>query len=212
MDASAGGATSGRAWPRNSSEGSILPVTTKSDQTAGQPAIARLREATRELHERLDGRLDAVAQLRDPARRGALVERYAALHRPAEDRLEPFLADVPDLDFAARSAARRPPAPEAAATDFPAPRSRSEALGMLYVLEGSLLGGRFILREVAAAGGPVESLAFLDPYGREGGGRWRSFLGVLERQLAEDEQIAEACEGARRAFRHAERVLCGSAA
>lgn len=183
----------------------------KSDETAGQPAIARLREATRDLHQRLDARLDAVAQLRDPARRGALVERYAALHLPAEDRLEPFLGGMPELEFAARSRARRPQGAAEAAADFPAPGTWAEALGMFYVLEGSLLGGRYILRGVSDAGGAVEGLDFLDPYGGEVGQRWRSFLGVLERLLSDEERIAAACTGACRAFRHAERVLCGSA-
>jgi hypothetical protein len=34
--------------------------------------------------------------------------------------------------------------------EFPLPASRAEALGMLYVLEGSTLGGHLILRTLAA--------------------------------------------------------------
>lgn len=54
----------------------------------------------------------------------------------------------------------------------PGPRAeisnRAEALGFLYVIEGSTLGGRLILRELAAGGAEITGLSFLDPFGAEG--------------------------------------------
>ncbi len=84
---------------------------------------------------------------------------------------------MPDLDFANRSrtgllaafAGHRP------LPDFPAPTGQAEALGMLYVLEGSTLGGRFITGALAARGVIDPGLAFLDPYRDQTGVRWRSF-------------------------------------
>lgn len=176
-------------------------------------AVACLRQATRERHERLERRLDAAAQLADPQRRPRFLARYAALHLPAEAALAPFLADMPDLAFEARSRARRPGSgARPMEAGFPQPGTEAEALGMLYVLEGSLLGGRVILRAVAEAGGDTDQLGFLAPYGEETGRQWRSFLQVLERSLQEEAQVEQACLGAQRAFDHAERVLCGATA
>jgi heme oxygenase len=177
-------------------------------------AIEVLRAATRIQHARLDERLDAVTQLCDPHRRLALCRRYAALHIPADAVFAAWLGDIPELDLGGRS---RTPllakfAADGAFPAFPEPASQAEALGMLYVLEGSTLGGRFILRAIAARGIAESALSFLDPYGERTGAQWRSFLAVLAREIGDDELlVAAACRGAVRAFDHAERILCGDA-
>jgi heme oxygenase len=195
-------------------------ITQKEDDGAAPAACERpsaiegLRAATRARHARLDDRLDAVAQFCDPHRRVELCRRYAALHVPADAVFGAWLADVPDLDVGSRS---RAPllarfAADEALPEFPQPASRAEALGMLYVLEGSTLGGRFILRALTERGIADSDLAFLDPYGDRTGARWRSFLAVLGREVGDDEPlVAKACHGAVRAFDHAERILCGDA-
>lgn len=175
------------------------------------PAIAMMRAATGEAHRRLEDRLAAVAQLSHPERRADLLQRYAALHIPARAALAAELDGVPDLDFPDRCRASllspfvgRKPLPP-----FPRPASRAEALGLLYVLEGSTLGGRHILRALAEQGIDDPELAFLDPYGHATGVRWRGFLSVLERETAGDaDRIREATRGAVRGFDHAEQVLC----
>lgn len=179
------------------------------------PVLYALRQATADDHRLLEQRLDAVARFFDPQERARLIRRYAALHIPADAALGHHLAGIPDLDFGSRSRAvilarftGNEPLP-----GFPAPAHWAEALGMLYVLEGSTLGGRFILRALAERGISDPNLAFLDPYGAETGTRWRGFLDVLAREVRDDSAlIAQACRGAVRAFRHAERVLCGVAA
>jgi heme oxygenase len=141
-----------------------------------------------------------------------LLRRYAAFYIPADDALACKLACLPELDFkpGSRSAMlasfAAPPLPA-----FPSPASPSEALGLFYVLEGSTLGGRLILRELARRGVDLADLTFLDPYGTETGARWRSFLAVLEREtgFGDERRIEEAERGAVRGFAHAERILCG---
>jgi heme oxygenase len=173
-----------------------------------------MREATDAVHRRLEERLDAVAQLADRARRPGLIARYAAFHLPADDVLRPFLDPVPELEFVARSRAQwlAPFANANAVPAFPKPGTRWEALGLLYVLEGSALGGRVILRALAARGAIDPVLGFLDPYGSETGRLWRGFLSVLDRETGDDEaRITDAVQGSVRGFAHAERVLCGVA-
>ena len=53
----------------------------------------------------------------------------------------------------------------------------ADALGCLYVLEGSTLGGQFIRREVAARLGltPDRGCAFFAGYGERTGAMWKAF-------------------------------------
>jgi heme oxygenase len=178
------------------------------------PVLARLRAATAADHQRLEDRLDAVERLADPDQRAGLIRRYAALHVPAEAALGPHLSGLDDLDFEARRRAPKLIAHAGSfAPAFPVPASVAEALGMFYVLEGSALGGRMILRDLAGRGVRDERLSFLDPYGSATGALWRSFLAVLARETGDNQGlILQACRGAMVAFRHAERVLCDHAA
>jgi heme oxygenase (biliverdin-IX-beta and delta-forming) len=85
--------------------------------------------------------------------------------------------------------------------------TRAEALGALYVLEGSSLGGRVILKELKRRGASLAGLGFLDPYGADTGKRWRSFLIILERELTSCEQKADAVKGALNTFAFANACL-----
>jgi heme oxygenase len=169
-------------------------------------ALSRLRAATGELHQAIEARLDIVERLADPSTRREMIARFGALYGPAAAAFEPWLADVPGLG-PYRSG---PVVAEQAGLPFPMLGNRAEALGMRYVLEGSMLGGRLIQRRLAERGINDPRLAFLDPYGAETGVRWRAFLSVLARELTDERLIADACRGAILAFRHAERVLGGS--
>jgi heme oxygenase len=85
--------------------------------------------------------------------------------------------------------------------------TRAEALGAFYVLEGSSLGGRVILKELKSRGASLTGLGFLDPYGPDTGQRWRSFLVILERELNSCEQKADAVKGALNTFAFANACL-----
>jgi heme oxygenase (biliverdin-IX-beta and delta-forming) len=70
------------------------------------------------------------------------------------------------------------------------------------VIEGSTLGGKFILArlppQLAALRGTAT--AFLEGYGSDTGARWRSFGALVEREIATAAAEAEAIAGARDAF------------
>jgi heme oxygenase len=180
----------------------------------------RLREATAPEHQRLEARLAVHQRIASRAGRAALIARYWRFHGHAEAALAPWLSDLEGLDFEARL---RTPllardfadlglAPPAGAGAGDPVESRGEALGVLYVLEGSALGGRVIRRQLAARGADFVGLGFLDPYGGRTGERWRSFLDVLERETAEPEAAEAAVAGALAGFRQAEAALCETGA
>jgi heme oxygenase len=116
----------------------------------------------------------------------------------ARRRKAPLLErDLCALGVATAQLAAWPPCPE-----LPALTSVSRALGALYVLEGSTLGGQLMYRhlrvrlpaEVAAA------RAFLTCYGPETGAMWRSFGVRLEAAVAALHGEAEVLAAARDTF------------
>jgi heme oxygenase len=179
-----------------------------TDSVRAPSVLGRLRAATGDLHRRIEQRIDLADRLSDPDRRVATIRRFAAFHMAGEATLAPWRARVPGLGAGRRQSVLRRFATTQPLPPFPAPANRAEALGMLYVLEGSTLGGRLILRTLARRGIHDRRLAFLDPHGAETGARWRGFLAVLARELDDGRLAGDACHGAVAAFRHAERVLC----
>ena len=180
-------------------------------------AHRRLRAATQRDHDRLEARLDILARIATPEGRRAMVQGFHGFHATTEAALTPWLASLPGLDFQARRRSVQlaadlarlggdggPPV-EAAITVA----SVGEALGRMYVLEGSTLGGRVIRRTVEARGDSMEGLAFLDPYGERAGERWRAFLAVLDAEAGTTGDVEAMVRGAVAGFRHAELWLCG---
>ena len=170
---------------------------------------ARLREATAEQHRELENWVD-------PARRFALPARYAAylqeIH-PLFAGFEAALALLPwgklDFDLEPR---RKAPLIERdlrflGRDPFPAretpPRFESLAagLGCLYVLEGSTLGGQYILRELEKRDiTPEKGAAFFACYGARTQEMWRSFKEMANAFCVEEPRAAEAEDAARETF------------
>ncbi|WGM37769.1 biliverdin-producing heme oxygenase [Caulobacter sp. NIBR1757] len=179
--------------------------------------LSRLRAETRAAHEALEADLDIFSHLASDAGRRRLARLFHGLHAGAEAVLAPWLAAVPGLDYEARrrrpvldrdlahfGEATPPPCPMAK------PASRAEALGILYVLEGSTLGGQVIRKRLLSRGAGLDGVSFLDPYGAETGPRWKGFLAVLGRECPPDrpETAEAAARGGVAGFTAARAWLC----
>jgi heme oxygenase (biliverdin-IX-beta and delta-forming) len=183
---------------------------------AASRAIDRLRQETRSAHGELDESLHLIDRLSSMQQRAGVLAGYHRFHHAAEAAIAPFLAAIADLDFAARRRSRlianglgilgEEMLPDRAA--IPGLSTQSEAFGALYVLEGSSLGGRVILKELKRRGASLKGLGFLDPYGFNTAPRWRSFLAILEREVTSGEQQRDAVTGALNAFAFAKSCLC----
>jgi heme oxygenase len=178
------------------------------------PVLVRLRLATTHAHQTLEDHLKAIESLSSAADRQALVARYYRMHTSADSALGPWLGQVANLDQAARQ--RTPQLvgdmsalglsiPPSASLPHVIVASVAEALGFLYVLEGSSLGGRVIAKGLRARGVGMLGLSFLEPYGDQVGVRWKSFVSVLERDGAHD--LEGVVRGALAGFRHAAACL-----
>jgi heme oxygenase len=163
----------------------------------------RLRDATAAAHRELDAQLSSfdltvLAGYRRflQASAGALLPLEAAL-------VEAGVVDLfPDWPERTRSAAIAADlgrlGSDAQSTVSVPPLTPSGMLGAMYVLEGSRLGAKFLLRELADATDPRITQA--TSYLRHGAGKrlWQSFLSTLESERSCDE--VEAIAGARIAF------------
>ena len=76
------------------------------------------------------------------------------------------------------------------------------ALGILYVVEGSSLGGRFILKNIETIKGLDEGkgVLYFTGYGNKTGSHWKSFLNALTEYQEENNCEDEIIKGAIYAF------------
>lgn len=180
-------------------------------------ALRALKDRTSDLHRRAEQYvriLDADATISDYAR---YLVAMLGFHAPLEDR---FLDDTALAAAGFDAAGRRKShwlahdlaavAPCEAATPrchaLPVSGSIAHRLGIAYVIEGSMLGGRFILSRLPPAIAAVRGTAtsFLEGYGAATGARWRSFTALAERAItgpgAPTDAEADAIAGARDTF------------
>jgi heme oxygenase len=174
--------------------------------------VARLKAMTRTEHEALEGALPLMrpdvshAQYRDYLEKahgfyGPLEAALAAMpglddvvpHLSARRRAALAVADLEAQHCSVEALAERATAPFA---------SLGEALGCLYVLEGSALGGRVIarhLQQVLAL--TPDALTFLAGRGERMGPLWQELTGALNRAVDEGVPEDDVVAGARACFR-----------
>ena len=148
---------------------------------------AYLRAATRAAHDRLE----AAFGTHDLASRvgyAAFLRQHATALLPLEAALERADAATLVADWPSRTrsaallddlAALGEPLPEALAA--PAIAGPAAVFGVLYVLEGSRLGARLLVRRAEASAVPVVRAATAYLRHGEGAGLWPSFLALLDR-------------------------------
>lgn len=82
----------------------------------------------------------------------------------------------------------------------------AEALGALYVMEGSIMGGRIIVQMLQKSG-ITKGLSFFSGYGEATGNRWATFTAVLNREGAAEEAAQAAIKTANDTFSQFEKVF-----
>jgi heme oxygenase len=173
----------------------------------------RLRQDTGAAHMRLEAALDLLGGAPDKARFTRVLERFLGFHiaweaalasgHPAlqgllagRSRLPHLRRDLSALGRTNAEQARLDVCAEAADLS----RSRASAVGSIYVLEGSTLGGQLISRAMSGVGWtPPGGLTYFAPYGSRTGEMWRSFAAWADEAVPHAEWV-EAASGANRTF------------
>ncbi len=155
--------------------------------------MLRLKAETSAAHDRIEAEVGLAERMTSPDGYRRLVARFHGFHRVFEPEAATALADDAffgprrKLDLLERDlAALGLRAAEIEALprcrSLPAPPTPAAALGALYVVEGSTLGGALIARDVERVLGltPETGCAYFRAYGRETAAMWRAFCQHVE--------------------------------
>ncbi|NUU34977.1 biliverdin-producing heme oxygenase [Pseudomonas sp. C2B4] len=182
-----------------------------TQDTTQRPALRsqRLNQITHEPHSKLDALVKAHAPFETQANFARFVvaqylfqSELVALYNdaeltaivtdlPARCRAEAAKADLADLDTEV-------PAPVAGAVNNP---SKAEALGWLFVSEGSKLGAAFLIKRAVGLG--LSETFGARHLGEPAGGRaqgWKHFVKTLDELAFSAEEEAQLDKGAINAF------------
>jgi heme oxygenase len=166
----------------------------RSDIAPPLDLLTSLRARTAEAHRRLEYDLDLLREPLDRGRVLTLLKRFYGFHAVWEtkvarvmesegaflvprQRTHRLAQDLRALGLGNRDIAELPLCLAAARLV----RTPEAAIGSLYVLEGSTLGGQVVSRHLAAARWvPPEGIGYFDPYGPATGTMWRHFRAWAE--------------------------------
>ncbi|HEY8605824.1 MAG TPA: biliverdin-producing heme oxygenase [Noviherbaspirillum sp.] len=176
------------------------------------PALSALRDATRALHEQLEaslpvasrdaGREEFVCYLQDMWGWLATFEKRLWRANWPEALVAPARADKLawiEQDLRASGMAPAEIAALPVAGYRPALATAAQRFGVAYVIEGAQLGTRVLGRALAPALEPW-SPRWLQGYGDEQAGFWRSFIACAEAELDTPEARRDAAAAAADAF------------
>jgi len=184
--------------------------------TATPPAfLDNLRNATAQLHTALEVLPVSVSILKPDVTNAQYAHYLSLMHdvvKDAEQNIFPILNTIiPDLE--ARNKSQYLEADLAfldiKKQDYKKPlSSKTEnlspafALGIMYTVEGSSLGGRVLLKNIQAAlGHDAETGArYFSGYGGQTGSMWKAFLGCLTQYEADNNAAVDIIAGANFAF------------
>ncbi|WP_034383842.1 biliverdin-producing heme oxygenase [Deinococcus sp. YIM 77859] len=194
---------------------------TSDEQTLNPEIMVRLKEMTREQHDAVERLFPVFEPTFDRRRYAALLGQLAQVVFPLEAHLLslplPAAFQLPkrlksaalleDLRVLGVEPASAPPAYLRLPPDVPT------ALGALYVLEGSTLGGQVLSRQLQArlALTPKRGLRYFSGYGPQTGAMWLAFGRALRQHVRPGEDL-RVIEGAQQTFAAFECALTGVSA
>jgi heme oxygenase len=191
--------------------------------TLATPLMAKLKESIQPYHKRLESKVDWFKPGFSQADYLELLQRFWTYYSPLEQKLSqipelklwlpdfgqraklPLLAqDLQNLGLTADTLSQMP-----LCAELPQLNEPEAALGCLYVIEGSTLGGQVIsshLKQTFAIG-KTNGAAFFTGYGDATGTMWQTFKEAINQaEVNQETVITAACE----TFTTLERWLCPS--
>lgn len=187
-----------------------------------QSLLQHLRQATRPYHQQIEQN-DCLARLLAPdfsmAEYKNLLARMLGFFQPVEEAIDALpeapsiqetlgcrhktswlMSDLRNLGLCEEAIAR---IPRISAPDIPVVATLADAVGILYVLEGSTLGGQIISRYLSQSlgVGPEQGGRFYAGYGAENGRMWTLFRQWLASLSLDNTQTEQAATAAIQAFK-----------
>lgn len=148
----------------------------------------KIKESTKTAHQTLEKQVVLkLKAIRSNADYANLLKHFYAYFNKVETAIKPFLTQQVLPDYAERRTSKYIKDDIEAlgenVNDLPnavAPKidNVQQALGALYVMEGSIMGGSIIV-QMLAKGGVTDGVSFFSGYGEQTGAMWGKFVGVL---------------------------------
>jgi heme oxygenase len=157
--------------------------------------LVRLKAATRELHHSVENRVDIYSAVKDIEAYRRLLQQFLGFFQPLEGQLRTvpeIQVVIPDFEGRMRSRLLEADLAEVGlsgaeirelprCSNLPRTLDASHALGCLYVLEGSTLGGQVIAREIAIQNAEASrACRFFRSDDDHVGLRWKRFAAAVE--------------------------------
>lgn len=172
------------------------------------PLSAMVKDSTKTLHEEVEQLLlPRLMEIRDRDDYAVVLKMFYGFFYPLETKLPLYISETDLLDFSERrktssvlldlQAIDHSIEHLSLCSSLPQIQSKAQAFGVLYVLEGSTLGGKMIakmLRKNNASAVPDDALHFFSGYGEDTGNKWKTFLQALNNQAQPADVITAANE------------------
>jgi len=169
----------------------------------------KIKEATKEAHQQLEKKvIFKLKGIRNNADYADLLKYFYAYFNTIEQVIKPYLTEqvLPDYAMRRNSGYLKQDIKElgGSVSELPyvqAPQigSTIEALGALYVMEGSIMGGSIIVQMLAKYG-VTKGTSFFSGYGESTGEMWGKFITVLNSEAKDEKQEILAIKSANTTF------------
>lgn len=156
-----------------------------------------IKDATKEAHQQLEKKVVLkMKAIRSNTDYADVLKHFYAYFSEVEKAIQPFItADIlPDYAERRNSAYLKADIEELGSSVAELPEAKApqisntaEALGALYVMEGSIMGGPIIVQMLAKYG-VDKGISFFSGYGEATGQMWGKFVSVMNAQAATEEQ------------------------
>lgn len=169
------------------------------------PLAQRLKTETAQHHrETEDVLIPVLHNLQSASGYAAVLKTMYGFHTPLEALIAKHItpALLPDVAQRRRSALALHDLAALGETGTPVPcdalpaiETAADAFGVLYVLEGSALGGKYIANMLAkntALALPANALRFFQGYGPQTGALWATLLSTVDGQSANGDAVVKA--------------------
>jgi len=172
-----------------------------------------LKSETAELHKKIENAFSVLSPDFTLNNYFWLLSQFYGFYRPLEHKIS--LQNLPEqLDWSNRKKVpllqkdirhfniNEDAITYATLSELPPVNTMGETMGVLYVIEGSTLGGQVITKSLKEkfALSSEDGTSFYNCYGQQTGKMWRQFITCLDAYVTEPQQVQDAVKAAKSTF------------
>jgi heme oxygenase len=175
-----------------------------------------IKIATEKEHQKLEKKvIGKLKSINNESSYAEMLKIFYAYFGAIEEAIKPFITSDLLPDYSQRRSSKDikqdilelgSDVNDSFTTNVPQITNSTQALGALYVLEGSIMGGSIIVKVVEKAG-IKKGISFFSGYGQNTSYMWSTFIDVLNKNAETEEKEVEAIQSADETFEHFSRLF-----